>query len=396
MKVPQPRRSLGSAQAATRLSISALLIVIGWAACLTSTAAAQGPAPVTTIENGDADTRLQLNSDGGLYIPGAFVTDGTENDSIPAMGAGTRLMWYPAKGAFRVGRVGLNTDGTQWDAAAVGDYSTAFGLDTKASGAIAMAMGRETTASGFNATAMGRSTVASSFNATSMGRETTASGINATAMGKNTTAASDQSLTIGKYNSANTSSDLTLLVAGNGGAGSPSDALVLDQFGDLKISGTLTESSDRRLKTSIRPLKGETLAKLSRLRPVRYEFKNQETHPAGEQIGLVAQDVRNEFPALVRGGEADALSLSYSKFTAVLLKGLQEQRSVVDSLSNRVRNLEAQQESIERLQARLSRVEADTNGSVIAGVTGSRGNLLIALLLGGLLGAGLLWHRRRM
>jgi hypothetical protein len=229
-----------------------------------------------------------------------------------------------------------------------------------------------------------------------MGFATTASGTDATAMGNNTTAASGNSLSIGSFNSANTSADGTLFAAGNGSFGVSSDALVLDQGGNLTISGTLTESSDRRLKTSIQPLNSETLAKLSRLRPVRYKFKNQETHPSGEQIGLVAQEVRNEFPALVSGGEDDDLALSYSKFTAVLLKGLQEQQSLVDSLSNRVRNLEAQKKSIDRLQARLSRVESDTNGSVMAGVTGTRGDLLIALLLGGLLGAGLLWQRRRM
>jgi hypothetical protein len=160
-----------------------------------------------------------------------------------------------------------------------------------------------------------------------MGFATTASGTDATAMGNNTTAASGNSLSIGSFNSANTSADGTLFAAGNGSFGSPSDALVLDQGGNLTISGTLTESSDRRLKTSIRPLNSETLAKLSRLRPVRYEFKNQETHPSGEQIGLVAQEVRNEFPALVSGGADDALSLSYSKLGAVLLKGLQEQQA---------------------------------------------------------------------
>ena len=350
---------------------------------------AHGQTPTTTIQNSNSVTRLQLNHDGGLYVPGAFLKDGTENDSIPATGAGTRLMWYPAKAAFRVGRVGINTDGTQWDAAKVGEYSTAFGLDTKASGATAMAMGNRTTASGFGATAMGRSTVASGFNATTMGRETTASGFNATAMGKNTTAASNQSLSIGKFNSANTSSDFTLLVAGNGGSSSPSDALVLDQFGDLTISGTLTENSDRRLKTSIQPLDDEALEKLSRLRPVRYKFKNQETHPSGEQIGLVAQDVREEFPALVSGEDDEALSLSYSKFTAVLLKGLQEQQAEIDRKQSQIADLRDENDAI---RARLDRLE-NKEQAVLAGVAGPWGlALLFACVIGGM--GGLLYARR--
>ncbi|MEF8797751.1 MAG: tail fiber domain-containing protein, partial [Salinivenus sp.] len=317
---------------------------------------ATAQTPTTTIQNGNNDTRLQLNFDGGFYVPGTFGPT-TPADSIPATGTGTRLMWYPAKAAFRAGRVGFLKDGTQWDAAKVGQYSAAFGLDTKASGISATAMGTQTTAGGSAATAMGDETTASNFQATAMGFQTTASGEQATAMGDRTTAsgeeatamgfqttasgsdatamgsgttasgdratamglnteasgsdamamgfgttaATGQSLSIGKYNSANTSDDNTLFVAGNGSSGARANALVLQENGNLDISGSLTENSDRRLKTSIRPLNGKTLAKLSRLRPVRYQFKNQETHPSGEQIGLVAQDVREEFPALVSG-----------------------------------------------------------------------------------------------
>jgi hypothetical protein len=241
-------------------------------------AQAQSPTPTTTIQNGNADTRLQLNYDGGFYIPGIGPGDtATPADSIPATGTGTRLMWYPAKAAFRAGRVGRFEDGTQWDAAKVGDYSVAFGVDTKASGIVATAMGDrttasggaatamgsgttasgvyatamgdgttasgfaatamgfETTASGTDATAMGSGTTASGFDATAMGFETTASGGAATAMGSGTTAATDQSLSIGAYNSANTSRDGTLLVAGNGSFSDNSDALVLKKDGDLAL-----------------------------------------------------------------------------------------------------------------------------------------------------------------
>ena len=430
--------------------------------CILLVGTAFGQTPTTTIQNGNADTRLELNYDGGLLVPGTFGPT-TPADSIPTTGAGTRLMWYPAKAAFRAGRVfdiypNLSPDyQVFWDPQNVGKYSTAFGVNTKASGfastaagsrteatgdysvaigrpgqidtevttasgaaAVAMgefaeasgdysvalnrgtkatanaatAMGDATEASAFAATAMGLRTTASASRATAMGFETTASGVDATAMGERTTAATEKSLSIGEYNSANTSADGTLLVVGNGSPGTRSDALVLDSNGNLEISGTLTESSDRRLKTSIRPIEGETMTKLSRLRPVRYQFKNQETHPSGEQIGLVAQDVREEFPALVRGGDGDDLSLSYSKFTAVLLKGLQEQQSTVDSLKNRVQHLEQQQEELDHLKKRIARLESETNQSVLAGWVGSGGSLLLVVALGGLLGGGLFWRRR--
>ena len=349
-----------------------------------------GQTPTTTIQNSNADTRLQLNSDGGLLVPGTFGPTAPA-DSIPATGAGTRLMWYPAKAAVRAGRVfdinpNLSPDyRVFWDPPNVGEYSAAFGVNTKASGFasmaagsrtqatgdysfalgapgqidteatiasgdVAIAMGSFATASGDYSVAMNRETRATAPAATAMGESTEANAFAATAMGLGTTAATGYSLSLGTYNSANTSDDNTLFVAGNGTSGARSDALTLDQSGNLDISGTLTESSDRRLKTSIRPLKGETLAKLSRLRPVRYEFTDSNRHPDGPQIGLIAQDVRTEFPALVSTGADGMLSLSYSKFTAVLLKGLQEQQRRIDAQQAQIASLRAENEAIKAQQ----------------------------------------------
>jgi hypothetical protein len=400
---------------------------------------ASAQTPTTTIQNGNADTRLELNYDGGLYVPGTFAL-AAPADSIPAEGAGTRLMWYPAKAAFRAGRVGASLDGTQWDAANVGDHSVAFGVDTKASGGSAtatgsgttasgrramatgnattasgqnaMAVGWGTTASGRSATAMGYFTTASRFRAVAMGNQTTASGSESTAMGKNTIAsgnaatvmgdstiaATDYSLSIGQSNSANTSTDNTLFVAGNGSLYSRSDALVLDQSGNLTISGTLTESSDRRLKTNIEPLGEGTLRKLGQIRPVRYEFIDPSTHPDGPQIGLIAQNVRTAFPSLVTTGANDMLSLSYSKFTAVLLKGLQEQQREIDAQKTQIATLRAENEAIKAQQAtlkkRVTALEAQSGGSILAGLSPVSGLLLALMALGGLLGTGLLWRSR--
>jgi len=53
---------------------------------------AQAQTPVTSIVNGAGETTLELNHNGSLLVPGTRITDGTETDSIPAEGAGTRLM----------------------------------------------------------------------------------------------------------------------------------------------------------------------------------------------------------------------------------------------------------------------------------------------------------------
>ncbi len=111
----------------------------------------------------------------------------------PLQGVGRRMMWYPDKAAFRVGRVSF----TQWDKDNIGVYSFASGNNTTAMGIISTAMGNITTASGFTSTAMGFSTTASGSNSTAMGSSTTASGSNSTAMGNSTTASGIVSTAMG-------------------------------------------------------------------------------------------------------------------------------------------------------------------------------------------------------
>jgi hypothetical protein len=385
------------------------------------------PVPVTKIENAAGDSVLTVFDDGGFA---AYGEEGT--GVIPVEGAGARLMWHPAKAAFRAGEV----SGNQWDATNVGANSVAFGTSVVASGDESTAMGRFTTASGSESTAMGTRTTASGQQSTAMGGGgTTASGRRSTAMGAgttasgsrsvsmgrnteaggseslatglstsanggqtvtmgvNTTAATNESLSIGRYNDANRGNDDSdpetgpLFVVGNGsfGSGNRSDALVLDQSGDLEISGTLTENSDRRLKEQIQPLGTGVLAPLGEIEPVRFQFKNESTHPSGNQLGLIAQQVQAQFPALVSEGSSGHLSVSYSKFTAVLLKGLQEQQAEIE-------RLETKANRIGQLEARLAKLEQqDTSRLAALGGPWSAA----ALLALGLLGLGLFMQRRQ-
>ena len=113
----------------------------------------------------------------------------------PVSGAGTRMMWYPDKAAFRAGNVGF----TQWDKDNIGDYSFATGRDTRAIGDGSTAMGEVTLASGRYCTAMGRNTYASNLISTAMGDFTVAIGYSSTAMGSNTEASGYISTAMG-YN----------------------------------------------------------------------------------------------------------------------------------------------------------------------------------------------------
>lgn len=77
--------------------------------------------------------------------------------NVPAEGAGTRFLWYGTKGATRGGTI----NGTQWDDANIGYYSTAFGNNVRASGDYAFASGKDVVAAQITSTAMGEFCTAS-------------------------------------------------------------------------------------------------------------------------------------------------------------------------------------------------------------------------------------------
>ncbi len=89
----------------------------------------------TTTPNSTALLHVDL----GTSITNGLLVTGTLNTlaTVPDFGAGSRLMFYPGKGAFRAGYV----IGTQWDNVNVGDFSAAMGTNTTANGRNSTAMG---------------------------------------------------------------------------------------------------------------------------------------------------------------------------------------------------------------------------------------------------------------
>lgn len=90
-----------------------------------------------------------------LHVQGndGFVASGSFGSGILADSSfNTRLMFYPAKAAFRVGQV----DNNSWSQANIGNYSLAAGYDTKASGLYSIAMGCNSVALSENAISIGK------------------------------------------------------------------------------------------------------------------------------------------------------------------------------------------------------------------------------------------------
>lgn len=140
-----------------------------------------GTAQDVTLSYSGTNTEL-LNSVGsgflktnmGLWLDG-------NSGATPTSGAGTRLMWIPAKYSFRAGQV----TGTQWDADNIGNYSVAIGYNTKASGVYSLAFNSATTASGDGSFAIGYGNSATGTSASALGYWTRATGQGSLAGGYN-------------------------------------------------------------------------------------------------------------------------------------------------------------------------------------------------------------------
>jgi hypothetical protein len=134
------------------------------------------------------DAPLHVDGDDGVLFEGAY-----GSGSLSTTGAGTRMLWYPGKAAFRAGYVG----GTQWDDSSIGDYSASLGVGSEASGQGAMSFGSYNVASGQYSTAIGYNNDATSQSDVAIGQSADASGGISVAIGAGPEASGVYSVAIG-------------------------------------------------------------------------------------------------------------------------------------------------------------------------------------------------------
>jgi len=108
--------------------------------------------------------------------------------------------------------------------------------------------------------------------------------------------------------------------------------------GDLTVTGTITELSDRRYKTEIEPVKN-TLQKIEKINAVYYKW-DKEKYPNlvvsnEREIGVIAQDVEKVFPELVKTDDKGFKSVNYAKLSAVLLQVVKEQQERIENLEKK-------------------------------------------------------------
>ena len=345
----------------------------------------------TTTPNAAA----MLHVDAGTSTTKGLLITGTFNNSatVPNLGAGTRLMFYPGKAAFRAGFV----YGTEWNDGFVGPYSVAMGLGTVASGQVSTAMGYETTASGTTSVAMGQNSTASGDNSTAMGNYTTASGSTSVAMGASTVASGSSSTAMGARTTASgyVSTAMGSKVSTNNQQGAfiigDSDPLVqgytlsglTDQFvarfyngyylltsGDASATrsgvsiahngNSWVSICDKNRKENFEPLNGEAvLQKLSAINFTSWNYKMQDPK-SYRHYGIMAQDFNNAFGKDKYGvigndttvNPIDMIGIDMAAIQA-LVKRTDELKNENDKLKNQLADQNNENESLRQSIALL-------------------------------------------
>ena len=221
---------------------------------------------------------------------------------------------YKAEGRFPYFTVGSDGIG------GIGKYSYREGENTVASGNTSHAEGESSEASGSNAHAEGEFSKAIGSNSHAQNLRTIAQGYAQTA--------------IGRYNVASgspdtwSSTDNAFIIGGGSSESARKNAMAVTFGGDTTIAGTLTQSSDRRLKDHISYLDDDADEFIRQLKPAHY-IKDDAHH-----VGFYAQDVDKADKWDCMTGEMNGyMTLGYMELIAPLVAYCQH-------LEERIKKLE--------------------------------------------------------
>ncbi len=308
-----------------------------------------------------------------------FLVTGISGGSLPNLGQGTRLAFYPAKAVFRAGHL-LDLPNA-WNGANSGFASVAFGQDNIASGDFSFVGGIKNMASGHSATAFGNSNMAGGASAFAVGENSQALGTGSFSAGISTHAGTYAETAFGTFNySDGNSTDNwgiteTLFSVGNGTSdASRSNAFVIMKYGGTGIGlgqtapiamfqvgtagdGTIAIAnawntfSDRRLKKDILVI-DRPIEKLEAISGYYYFWKQGKDK--NRQAGVIAQEVLAVYPEIVTKNTDGIYSVDYSKLTPLLIEGTKAQQKEIDLLRAENQSLRLK---IERQNLRLESIE---------------------------------------
>ncbi|MFL5382039.1 MAG: tail fiber domain-containing protein [Longimicrobiaceae bacterium] len=346
---------------------TAFVTLIGAAALAAAfPAAAQTPDSAFAVSKSGVGL-FRVNVDAGILIGGIYDGDASFT-GVPAEGAGTRMMWYPRKAAFRAG--GIN--GTQWDAANIGDYSVAIGQDVRASANNATAFGLRSTAAQQSSFAVGEDNTASGAASVALGyhAHTNARQGSFVFADRSVAGNGEDTLRAGVNNSANwrvnggfrifTSTNLSTGVTIQNGTVTSnwgqSGAVISTSTGAyLSVGGVWTDNSDVHRKHLFATVEGEDV--LLRLRTVPITTWSYRVDDSNiRHLGPMAQDFHRAF-----GLGQDSVSIATLDEGGVALAGIQALDARTTAQAARIQAVERDNAKLRtenaELRARLEAIE---------------------------------------
>jgi hypothetical protein len=126
-----------------------------------------------------------------------------------------------------------------------------------------------------------------------------------------------------------------------------SSRMTLDAVGNLTADGCISGTniacpSDARFKRNVGTL-SNALASVEKLRGVHYEWKSEDfpdrSFAKGEQVGLIAQEVREVVPQAVIEQSDGYLAVDYARLVPLLIEGMKEQQKQIDMQQNQIEQL---------------------------------------------------------
>jgi hypothetical protein len=325
-----------------------------------SAAGAQVPDSALAVSR-QGQSLFRLNVDASAVFRGQVGAG-----AIPVEGSGARMMWYPAKAAFRAGYV----SGTHWDDANIGNHSVAIGENVRANGPNGVAFGLRSTAANISSVAIGEDNTASGAASVALGyhAHTNAragsfvfsdrASVDSTRASHAHQATFRVSCGFRIYTSSNMSTGIAF---GGASVSNLGTTCPTDHFGQsgtmiatstgayLSSGGTWTNASDVNLKSGFEPVSGEdVLARLRRI-PIR-SWTYKADRGSVRHMGPTAQDFHAAF-----GLGADEVSIATVDADGVALAGVSalDARTLAQS-----REIEILKRENADLRQRLEKLEA--------------------------------------
>lgn len=133
--------------------------------------------------------------------------------------------------------------------------------------------------------------------------------------------------------------------------------MTIHNNGDVTFNGLVYQNSSARFKYDIETI-GDASKSLKQLRGVR--FSRKDTGLAS--LGLIAEEVMQVYPELVKVKDGTAVALNYNALTAVLVEALKEQQVRIDAQERQLAAYRAEaairQAKVDYLEDRLTTFEA--------------------------------------